>query len=360
MNTLWPAGLLAGALALAAGVAADIPRTAAGRPDFSGTYDIATLTPLERPEQLGDKLHLTAEEAQRVGAEMQRLKAADLEPSDPDREAPPVGGDGSTGAAGNVGGYNAFWIDNGEGAFMIDGKYRTSIIIEPKNGRQPPMTPAAQKAALKWREFWRPNTGEAWWLDEPGPGPFDDPELRPTGERCLLGFGSTAGPPMLPVLYNNVKRIVQNEDTVVILNEMNHDARVVRMNAEHAPEQMRFWLGDSIGWWEGDVLVIDTTNFRDEPALWGATRDLHVVERFEYNDAGELIYTFTVEDPSVWTAPWSGQYPWPRTDAQLFEYACHEGNYALGGVLRGARLLEAEALAKRRDAADTPSASGMR
>jgi hypothetical protein len=205
------------------------------------------------------------------------------------------------------------------------------------------MTPVAMKQMMARREFTRENTGEAWWLETEGPGPYDDPELRPLGERCLLGFGSTAGPPMLPVLYNNTKRIVQNEDTVVILVEMNHDARIVRMNAEHAPVDQRYWLGDSIGRWEGDTLVIDTTNFRDQSGMYNATSNLHVVERFRYGDDGQLIYSFTVEDPNVWTEAWSGEYPWPRTEQRMYEYACHEGNYALSGILRGARLLEKEA-----------------
>lgn len=331
------------AAVLCAGTAADdIPRTPQGRPDFSGTYDVATLTPLQRPEMFGDNLVLDPEEAARIAEEERKVLEEDLKPSDPNRQAPPQGGDGSTGAAGNVGGYNAFWVERGDGAFEIDGEFRTSIIIDPADGRFPEMTPAGRKALMERRRFYRENTGEAWWLETGGPGPYDDPELRPLGERCLLGFGSTAGPPMLPVLYNNTKRIVQTEDIVTIVVEMNHDARIVRMNAEHAPEDQRFWLGDSIGWWEGDELVIDTTNFRDESGLSSATRDLHVVERFRYNDAGQVIYSFTVEDPNVWTEPWRGEYPWPRTDDRMFEYACHEGNYALGGVLRGARLLEQE------------------
>ncbi|HEX7035577.1 MAG TPA: hypothetical protein VF210_07370 [Pseudomonadales bacterium] len=348
MNVMLDRLLLIGlAAALCApALAAEIPRTKQGKPDFSGTYDVATLTPLQRPEMFGENLVLTPEQAEKIAAERAAYLAADLEPSDPNRSAPPAGGDGSTGAAGNVGGYNAFWIDAGEGAFRVDGEFRTSIIVDPPNGRFPEMTPVAAKAQAERRRWFRENTGEAWWMAEEGPGPYDDPELRGVGERCLLGFGSTAGPPMLPVLYNNVKRIVQNEDTVVILTEMNHDARVVRMNGEHAPPHMRFWLGDSIGRWEGDTLVIDTTNFRDETSLRSGTRDLHVVERFRYDSEGQVVYSFTVEDPNVWTRPWSGEYAWPRTDARLFEYACHEGNYALGGVLRGARLLEREWLEK--------------
>lgn len=339
--------LLGGFLIVAAASRAsadDIPRTPDGRPDFSGTYNVATLTPLQRPEMFGDNLILDPEEAARIAEEERALLDADLQPSDPNREAPPVGGDGSTGAAGNVGGYNAFWVERGDGAFEIDGEFRTSIMTHPANGRYPEMTPAALKDLMELRRFYRENTGEAWWLESDGPGPYDDPELRPLGERCLLGFGSTAGPPMLPVLYNNTKRIVQTEDVVTILVEMNHDARIVRMNAEHAPQDQRFWLGDSIGWWEGDELVIDTTNFRDETGLSRASRDLHVVERFRYNDAGQVIYSFTVNDPNVWKEPWSGEYPWPRTNDRMFEYACHEGNYALGGILRGARLLEQDTL----------------
>ncbi len=340
--------LLSCAAMVAAGVsAAEVPRTASGRPDFSGTYNVATLTPLQRPEMFGDNLVLSPEVAQRMASEYEAYLARDLERSDPDRAAPPAGGDGSSGAAGNVGGYNAFWVDQGEGAFRIDGEFRTSIVTDPANGRLPPMTPPARAEAARRRSAFRENTGEAWWIDSPEPWPYDDPELRALAERCLLGFGSTAGPPMLPVLYNNTKRIVQNENTVVIVNEMNHDARVVRMGGEHAPPDQRFWLGDAIGWWEDDTLVIETTNFRDETGLFGATRDLVVVERFRYDDSGQVVYAFTVTDANVWTTPWSGEYAWPRTDDRMYEYACHEGNYALGGVLRGARVLEQEALEQR-------------
>ena len=158
-----------------------------------------------------------------------------------------------------------------------------------------------------------------------------------------MGFGSTSGPPMLPVLYNNLKKIVQTADHVMILVELVHDARIVRMNQEHAPPEIRKWLGDSVGHWDGDTLVVDTTNFSDKPGLRQASRNLHVVERFTRVDDETLLYQFTVDDPTVWTAPWSGEYVWPASDDRVYEYACHEANYALGGILRGARLLEAEA-----------------
>lgn len=333
--------LLIGATCL---MGADGPRTPEGRPDFSGVYDIATLTPLVRPANLADRPSITDEEAQAMARATAAIKAKNDKASDPNRPPPPTGGDGSEGAAGNVGGYNTLWIENGTGAFKIEGKYRTSIIVDPKNGRLPEMTPDAAKRAAARAKLARPNRGDAWWVAEKiTPGPFDDPELRPLAERCLLGFGASAGPPALPVLYNNLKQIVQTKDSIMILNEMVHDARIVRMNSKHEPPDIRRWLGDSIGHWDGDTLVVDTTNFTDQPALNSATKDLHVIERFSRIDDKTLLYQFTVDDPTVWTKPWKGEYVWPATDQRIFEYACHEGNYSFSGILRGARVLEAEA-----------------
>ncbi len=349
---------------------ADIPRTASGRPDLSGSYDTATVTPLQRPRAFGDRLTLTVEEAAIVASDPDGLAStfnlapagsderqaareeaqrAGFETGDGNREAPPAGGDGSGGAAGNVGGYNTFWIDRGDDAFQINGEIRTSIITDPPNGRQPPRTEANRAAMAARGGSFRSNSGTAWWLEDDlnAAGPYDHPEQRPHAERCLMGFGSTAGPPMLSVLYNNMKRIVQTDDTVMILVEMVHDARIVRMNAEHNPPEIRSWLGDSVGHWEGDTLVVDTTNFTDNPSLGGASRNLHVVERFSRLDADTLLYGFTVDDPTVWTAPWSGEFPWPASDNKIYEYACHEANYSFGGILRGARVLEQDA----RDAA---------
>jgi hypothetical protein len=325
---------------------ADIPRTSDGKPDLSGTYDVATVTPLERPKELGETLTLSREEAERTAAERAAMMAAQNQASDPNRGAPPAGGDGSPGAAGNVGGYNTFWIDPGETAIMLDGEYRTSIITDPVDGRRPAMTKQGQmRIGQLFRQFGKKNEGTAWWVGQAGPGPYDDPETLTLSDRCLTGFGSTGGPPMLPTLYNNLKRIVQTPDHVMILIEMVHDARIIRLNSEHADPSVRKWLGDSIGWWEGDTLVVDTTNFNDFPAQWGASRDLHVVERFTRIDEDTLHYSFTVDDPNTWEGTWSGEYPWPATETQVYEYACHEGNYAMEGILRGARLLEEEATA---------------
>ena len=346
--------LSVGSVALAQQAGADIPRTPSGRPDLSGTYDIATMTPLERPTELGDNLFLREEAAAEIAARADQITVDSFFNIPPERnettavprEAPPVGGDGSTGGAGNVGGYNSFWMDNGSSALQIDGRFRTSILIDPPNGRRPPLTPEAQQVATANAANFRENTGTAWWILENGsdaPGPYDDPETRPLAERCLVGFGPAGGPPMLPSLYNNLKRVVQTEDSVLILAEMVHDARIIRMNAEHAPPDLRSWFGDSVGHWEGDTLVVDTTNFNDTPALGSASRNLHVVERFTRLDADTLLYQFTIDDPTVWTQPWSGEYTWPVTSSRVYEYACHEANYSFQGILRGARILEEEA-----------------
>ena len=326
----------------------DVPRTADGRPDLSGTYNVATLTPLRRPKHLADRLTLTDAEADEVAEYWKNNLDKDRVPSDPDRDAPPEGGTDFfipeiNGAAGRVGGYNAFYIDLGESNFKIDGKWRTSIITDPPNGQMPSLSDAGKQRMAAFAGFAHENTGTAWWIDQES-GPYDDPELRPLGERCLLGFGSTSGPPMLPVMYNNLKKIVQTEDHVMILVEMNHDARIVRMNAEHVSSDIRKWLGDSVGRWEGDTLVVDTTNFREQSGFSMASKDLHVVERFTRVDKNTLLYQFTVDDPT-WTKPWSGEYPWPASDDKVYEYACHEGNYALGGILRGARVLEQDVIA---------------
>ena len=343
-------------LALAQG-----PRTPEGRPDFSGTYDITTLTPVSRPANLATRKSLTEEEA-KAQAQAQAAKINEFnKPSDPNRAAPPKGGArpaGVTGgtevlleaASGNVGGYNTVWIDFGSQSFKLEGQYRTSIIVDPPTGTVPPVVPERMKHAAaveraRYAELFRPNRGDAWWIKEGvSPGPFDDPEKRPLAERCLMSFGQSAVTPALPnYFYNNLKQIIQTKDTVVILNEMIHDARIIRMNAQHDPPEIRRWAGDSVGHWEGDVLVIDTTNFRDESVLQGADRNLHVIEKFSRIDNKTLLYQFTIDDPTVWTRPWSGEMPWPATDSRIFEYACHEGNYSFTNILRGARLLEAEA-----------------
>lgn len=329
-------------------------RTAAGKPDLSGFYDSGTITPLSRPEAFGDKQFMTREEAERMMAQAAAGRAAANRDSDPERGAPVKGGDGRHAyGAGGVGGYNAFWVDPGSDVAQIDGKFRTSIIYDPPNGRQPQMTAAAQaRMADNFSSFAYLNDGTASWLEQGGHGPFDGPEDLALAERCLLGF--SAGPPSLPGLYNNFKRIVQTDTHVMILLEMVHDARVIRLNAEHAPAAVRKWLGDSVGRWDGDTLVVETTNFRGLTGLYGGDENLHLTERFTQLDNGSLRYNFTVDDATAWQQPWSGEYVWKRSDAKVYEYACHEANYSMGNILRGARLLEREALVAGDAAAAAP------
>jgi len=346
------AGSLILLLALPAVAAGPGPRTASGHPDFSGNYDVSTLTPLTRPREFGDNLELTPAEAERIVEEARLAVIESNKNRGPADAPPPEGGaapigwddaDRERSGAGNVGGYNNFWVDPGTQVFSVNGKFRTSILTDPANGQMPPMTAAAMEKARERGRFRRGNDGTAWWAKLDGPGPYDGPESIAVSERCIVGF--TGATPTFPSLYNNYKTIVQTEDHVMILIEMVDDARVVRMNSEHDPAEIRSWLGDSIGWWEGDTLVVESTNFLPGGTVRGGSENMTVTERFSRLDDGNVLYRFTVDDPTVWTAPWSGEYTWRVTDGKVFEYACHEGNYAMGGILRGARLLEAEALA---------------
>jgi hypothetical protein len=304
------------------------PRTPDGQPDLQGTWTNASLTTLLRPAALGNKLVLTETEAaamERQAAD--RVEAGDR-PSDLTRELPRGGG---------VGGYNSFWIDSGTRVMTVNGERRTSIIVEPANGQLPPFTPQAQKAQAARQQL----------VAQSG---FDGPEVRALGERCMLSFGTHSGPPMLPVLYNNHYQIVQSPGHVMILAEMVHDARVVRLSGQHPPPHIRKWLGDSIGRWEGATLVVETTNFHpQQPLQIGAgasyrmvyTSDkLKVTERFTRAGPDTITYQFTVDDPDTFTQPWRGELSFHRTDSLIYEYACHEGNYALPGILAGAREQE--------------------
>jgi hypothetical protein len=308
-------------------------------------YDLATITPVERP--MGAPATYTKEEARKLEIAAAKQRSEGDQAIAGNRTAPPKGGDGSVGAAGNVGGYNTGWLDPGSVLTVVDGQPRSSIVIDPPDGRVPAMTAAARARAASAFARARP-TSDTQESNDPGlekaPGAYDDPERRPLGERCLLGFGSTSGPPALPdYFYNNLHQIVQTPDAVMILTEMVHDARIIRMNAQHLPKTIRLWMGDSIGHWEGDTLVVDTTNFTNKTRFRGSTENLHVVERFTRVDNQTLLYRFTVDDPETWSKPWTGEYTWPATDGKIYEYACHEGNYALTDILKGARLREKEA-----------------
>ncbi|MBC7896867.1 MAG: hypothetical protein H7066_15730 [Cytophagaceae bacterium] len=319
------------------------PRTPEGRPDLQGNWTNATLTPIERPRGLPKVL------SKEQVAALEKVRSDSMEKagqkSDPNRTAPPVGGDGSTGAAGNVGGYNYFWIDAGDRVATVHGEFRSSLIVDPEDGRLPPVTPAARA--------WATRRGAAMR----GIGQYDNPENRPLAERCIMSFGSNAGPPMLPnYFYNNNYTIVQTPDHVMIMTEMVHDVRIIRMGeAAPLPAALRPWMGDSRGRWEGDTLVIETTNFHPMQTLsqniglygaWGATDSLAVTERLHRAEANMILYRFTVRDPVNFTRPWGGEVPFIAMPEQIYEYACHEGNYALSNVLSGARAQEREAAKK--------------
>ena len=306
------------------------PRTAWGQPDLQGVWDFRTITPLQRPEDLADQEFFTAEEA------------ANIEQEAADRDARLwEQGARRTEAGGNVGAYNNFWMDRGLKAV---GTRRTSLIVDPPDGRLPPLRPGAVEQIGSASE------------DLPGHRPVrfrvggigaDGPEDRGLGVRCLLGFNS--GPPMIPSAYNNNMQLFQTADYVVILNEMVHDARIIPLDRRPPlPEQVRHWMGDARGHWEGDTLVVETTNFTDKtpsfnPTLTssvGTGKTLTLTERFRRVDADTLLYEYTVDDPTTFTRPFSAAMPMRKSAAPIFEYACHEGNYGMEGILIGARAEE--------------------
>jgi hypothetical protein len=320
---------------------ASVPRTSDGKPDLQGNWTNATMTQLERPE--GMPLTMTKEEVAKLEQGFADRVERLAQNSDPNRPAPPKGGDGSTGAAGMVGGYNNFWIDSGDSVAMVNGEYRRSLIVDPPNGRVPAQTPEARQRAQQRLAMMK------------GRGQYDHPEMRPLAERCLMSFGSNAGPPMLPnYFYNNNYQIVQTKDHLMILVEMVHDVRVIRIadptkgTPERLPKHIRPWMGDSIGRWEGDTLVVETTNFHPLQQFRGASENLKVTERFERAGPDTLLYKFTIDDPTTFTAPWSGEVPYKRTDELIYEYACHEGNYALSNVLSGERDRERREAERRK------------
>jgi hypothetical protein len=278
---------------------------------------------------------LTPEQVAQVEGRREATIENEAQATDPDRPAPPVGGDGSTGAAGGVGGYNYFWIDAGDRVAIYNGQPRSSLITNPENGRRPALTQDAQRRIAAARQ------------GAPRFGQYDNPENRPMAERCILSFGANLGPPMMPnYFYNNNYTIVQTPDHVMIMTEMVHDVRVIKLGERRPmPAHLRPYGGDSWGRWVGDTLVVETTNIHPEQDIVGVapTDALRVIERFTRADANTLNYEFTVIDPSTYPQPWGGEIPYTRLDAQVYEYACHEGNYAMENVLSGARAQERQA-----------------
>ena len=305
-----------------------MPRTPDGKPDLQGIWSNASQTPLERPAVFGNTSFLTLEEKEDQEARWRQVAIDRSQNSDPSRAAPEQGED--------VGGYNYFWTDRGTDVIEINGEYRTSIIIDPPNGQIP------------FREDGLGKNFTAQLRAIPGVNPFDGPELRPLGERCLLSFGSSSGPPMMPVMYNNNYQIVQTPDYVMIMVEMVHDARIIRIADEPQTDYAK-WMGDSTGYWDGDTLVVKTVNMHPYQSSWGFTENVVVTEYFDLLSSDKIGYRFTVDDAEVYTRPWTGEVAMNRRPDgdRIFEYACHEGNYAFPGILGGARRLEADQLSTR-------------
>ncbi|MGQ0734810.1 MAG: hypothetical protein ACT4QD_14295 [Acidobacteriota bacterium] len=328
-----------------------VPRTLDGAPDLQGNWTNETQTPIERMGVQGATL--TSDQAEAIEDRARVVAEFRDKDSDPNRPTPVKGGDSKSLTApgepsfieriaeiagGAVGGYNGFWLDPGNEVIRIDGVARSSIIVDPPNGRIPALTEEA-KQRLAARAAVAKKFGE-----------YDHPEVRPLSDRCLMSFGSNAGPPMLPnYFYNNNYTIVQTKDQVMIMTEMVHDVRIIRLGAtDRLPAQVRPWMGDSIGRWEGDTLVIETTNIHPLQlaqtgplsAYRAPSDQLKVIERLTRTGPDTLLYKFTIEDPSTFTAPYSGELSFNRIDEMIFEYACHEGNHALANILSGARAKE--------------------
>jgi hypothetical protein len=295
-----------------------------GQPDLEGTWTNATLTVLERPKEYGTRLVMTPEEVKKVEGDDAKIYAADAAPRDPKFKTTDLPHECGKGFSGAGCGYNFAWIDPGNNVMRVNGEPRTSFITDPVDGRLPPTKPGvvAENRYLHYGE---------------------NPENQTLAERCLSSFGYSAGPVMLPLLYNNNYEIAQSKDTVAIVVEMVHDVRIIRIGGKHRTDGGRPWMGDSIGWYEGATLVVETTNFPEATALRGAWKELKVTERFTRVAPHRILYKFKVEDPSVWDRPWSGEYEFSPSKGRIFEYACHEGNYALSGILAGRRADEVAA-----------------
>ncbi|MYN63466.1 MAG: hypothetical protein F4X11_00300 [Acidobacteria bacterium] len=287
-----------------------------GDPDLQGIWDFRTITPMERPAELAGKAVLTAEEAADFEArENRRLNRDLVDPKVGGAIYPPE-------SEGGVVPYNEFWYDRGNA--LVEDR-RTSLIVDPADGRIPPLTPAAAERTAARSAYLRDHPADSW-------------EDRSLGDRCILGFN--AGPPMVPAAYNNNVQLLQTPDHVVILNEMVHNARIVPLDGRpHGAIPQ--WVGDSRAHWEEATLVVETRGFGDQVGFrGGASANLHVVERFTLIGPDRLGYEFTLEDPETWTRPWTAVVPMKRTPGPLFEYACHEGNYSMAGILGGARAEE--------------------
>jgi hypothetical protein len=319
-----------------AGSSAAAPRSPDGKPSLEGFWDFRTLTPLQRPENLKGKSVLTEDEAKDLQAQNANRRARAAAPSDVNAPPRKPGGGGRA-----VGGYNDFWLDGG---VTVVGDRRTSLIVDPPDGRLPALQPGVPQqigSLVEDLPLERPIRVLSAGTKAAGP------EDRGLAERCLVGFNT--GPPMLPSGYNNHMGLFQTSDYVAILNEMNHDVRIIPLDGRpQLPTTVRQWAGVSRGRWEGDTLVVKTTNFTDKTAsfsagvlnAYGTGTTLNLTERFRRVDKDTLLYEFTVEDPVTFTRSFTAAVPMRRSDQPVYEYACHEGNYGLLSIMRGARADE--------------------
>jgi hypothetical protein len=311
------------------------PLNAYGQPDLEGTWTNSSLTSLERSKEFGTRQVLSDAEVKKIEGEDAKMVAEGNAPTDPKVKTTDLPHECGRGFSGAGCGYNVAWIDPGSTVMRVNGEPRSSFITDPPDGRLPPL-----KAGVVLPPMYR-HRGE-------------NPENMTLAERCLTSFGYSAGPIMLPLLYNNNYEIAQSKDTVAIVVEMVHDVRLVHIGGRHRTDGARPWMGDSIGWYEGSTLVVETTNFPEATALHGAWKELKVTERFTRVAPQRIRYQFKAEDPSVWDRSVAGEYEFSASKGRIFEYACHEGNYALEGILAGARADEAAAAEKARAAGAKP------
>jgi hypothetical protein len=304
--------ILFAAMSLSYLAAQPAPRTPDGHSDFQGIWTNSTRTPFERPDEFRDKPFLT--EAEAVAYEKRILAQGNRDRRD---------GDAETDVARA---YNELFFDQGEKLSRIRGKIPSSIVVDPPDGKIPALTENGRARLAAAREYARLH-------------PADRAQDRSLTERCV--FWATAGPPMLPGPYNNLYQIYQTPDQVLILSEMIHETRRIPLDGRpHVDPKIRLWTGDSRGRWDGDTLVIETTNFNSKTRYRGSSENLKVTERLTRLDANTILYRFTIDDPATFTKPWTGELPLTATSGPIFEYACHEGNQALIDILAGARAQE--------------------
>jgi hypothetical protein len=299
------------------------PRTPDGKPDFQGVWTNASITTLQRASTYPNLVLSLDELGKATEEHPQNVRQATDDNLQPGQLL-----DGTDLPAGR--GYNAFWVDPGSTFGLVKGEYRTSWIVEPDNGRIP-YSEQGQRLMSEHRAVFSGNDG---------------PEGRSLGERCLIGFGGTGGPPMLNVLYNNYYQIVQTPDYLMIMVEMNQDARIIPIDGKRRPAEQKQWLGDSIGWWEGDTLVVETRNLHPQQAKSGPvalSEQGRVTERFSRWSDNQIFYEFEVDDPIYYSSTWRGEMSFNVADGRAYEYACHEGNYGMIGILAGERRAEMDA-----------------